>query len=284
MQITVLHPGAMGIAIATSIARAGHTVFYVPDGRSKATLERAQNAGLSPISLEEAASSSEIILSVCPPHAAEVVAMDVAKVGFRGLFVDANAISPERTHRMARILQGAGASFVDGGIVGGPPSERHQTYLYLSGPSADRIPPCFREGLIEAEVVSDRIGDASALKMCYAAYTKGSTALLLTITAAAENLGVRDALFAQWQREGSGLAEAAERRARFVTRKAWRWIDEMEEIAKTFGSADQPEGFHHAAADLYRRLEHLRPDGEDVPDFMNVLRALQGDGGSHNVS
>ena len=284
MKVTVLHPGAMGVAVASSIVRAGHVVHYVPDGRSEATRNRAQQAGLRPLPFREAVSTADVVLSVCPPHAAEWVAESVVAEGYTGVYADANAISPERMLRIAALLQGAGATVIDGGIVGGPPKERHQTYLYLSGPEAGRVLPCFSEGLIEAEVVSDRVGDASALKMCYAAYTKGSTAMLLAITAAAENLGVRDALFAQWRREGSGLDEAAERRARFVTRKAWRWIDEMEEIAKTFASADQPDGFHRAAADVYRRLEHLRPEGEDLPDFYDVLRALQGDGGSHNVS
>lgn len=275
MITTVLHPGAMGVAVAASILRAGHTVQYVPTDRSDATLARASEAGLSPLPFSEAIAVSDIIVSVCPPHGAEDVAQAVADVGFARMYVDANAISPERTLRIAEIVQGAGGTFIDGGIVGGPPKERHQTYLYLSGSEAESVLPCFSEGLIEAEVVSDRVGDASALKMCYAAYTKGSTAMLLAITAAAESLGVRDALFAQWKREGSELDTAAERRARFVTRKAWRWIDEMEEISRTLDAVDTPGAFHEAAAEIYRRIEHLRPDGEELPAFSDVIAALQ---------
>lgn len=284
MIVTVLHPGAMGVAVASSVVRAGNTALWVPEGRSPATHARAADAGLSPCTLPDALSTSDVVLSVCPPHAAEHVAASVVEQGFRGAFVDANAISPERTHRIADLIEGAGATFIDGGIVGGPPTERYQTYLYLSGVAAEEVLPCFSKGLIEAEIVSDRIGDASALKMCYAAYTKGSTAMLLAITAAAESLGVRDALFAQWKREGSGLDESAERRARFVTRKAWRWIDEMEEIANTFGMVDQPDGFHRAAAETYRRIEHLRPEDEDLPDFADVLRALQATGRPNDAS
>ncbi len=284
MITTVLHPGAMGVAVAASILRAGHVVHFVPDDRSDATVSRAASAGLSPLPFIDAIQASDLVVSVCPPHGAEDVAHAVAAGGFNGLYVDANAISPERTVRIAEIVQAVGATFIDGGIVGGPPTERNQTYLYLSGAAAEQVLPCFSNGLIEAEIVSDRIGDASALKMCYAAYTKGSTAMLLAITAAAESLGVRDALFAQWKREGSALDESAERRARFVTRKAWRWIDEMEEIANTFGMVDQPDGFHRAAADTYRRIEHLRPEGEDLPDFADVLRALQATGRSDDAS
>ena len=275
MKITILHPGAMGVAVASSMVRAGHRVFYVPDGRSMETRERAESVPLEPRSFSDAMQESELVVSVCPPHGAEELARSVADSGYDGLYVDANAISPERTKTISSIVEGAGATFVDGGIVGGPPKERHQTYLYLSGEYADSILPCFTEGLIEAEVVSKRVGDASALKMCYAAYTKGSTAMLLAITAAAENLGVRDALFAQWQREGSELDASSERRARFVTRKAWRWIDEMEEIARTFDAVDVPGDFHRAAAEVYRRMQELRPTSEELPSFDEVLVALR---------
>ena len=273
--ITLLHTGAMGSAVAASVARAGHDVCYVPSGRSSASTDRASRLSLRPVTLEVATAESDIILSVCPPHAAESVAHSVGERGFAGVFVDANAVSPARVQRIADITIAGGATFVDGGIVGGPPSERHQTYLYLSGKKAEFVAACFSEGLIESQIVSDRIGDASALKMCYAAYTKGSTAMLLAITAAAENLGVRDVLFAQWKREGSGLDESALRRGPFVTQKAWRWIDEMEEIATTFRDANMPDGFHRAAAELYTRIEHLRPADDSMPDFEAVLNALR---------
>ena len=251
MIITVLHPGAMGAAVAGSLQRAKHDVFFVPAGRSMHTLDRADNLKLQKSeSLHRSCEESDVIISVCPPHGAEDMAREVAHFDFKGVYVDANAVSPERTRSIQEIVEGGGATFVDGGIVGGPPKDRHQTYLYLSGPqAAHTVASCFSEGLIEAEVISDRIGDA------------------------AETMGVRDRLFKQWKEEGSGLDEAAEKRTRFVTKKAWRWIDEMEEISKTFESAGQPGGFHSAAADVYRRIEHLKHNGEP-PEFMEVLTSI----------
>jgi 3-hydroxyisobutyrate dehydrogenase-like beta-hydroxyacid dehydrogenase len=266
----------LGVAIAKSIVRGGHEVRYVPDGRSTESRIRAESAKLATSTLTDVVKESDIIVSVCPPKAAQSIASAVASMSYGGIYVDANAISPERTRSIAEMVQRAGATFVDGGIVGGPPKDRGECFLYLSGPEADSIASCFSNGLIESEVISDVIGDASALKMCYAAYTKGSTAMLLAITAAAENMGVRGKLFAQWKREGSGLDEAAVNRARIVTRKAWRWIDEMEEIANTFDSANLPEGFHRSAADIYRRIESLRTDEDELPEFTDVLNALSG--------
>ncbi len=276
MIVTVLHPGAMGVAIARTISSSGSRVQYVPDGRSKDTIRRAESANLDPYSMREAVENSDIIVSVCPPHAAESVAASVMEHGFNGTFVDANAVSPQRTLRISEAVHGAGGTFVDGGIVGGPPKAKGECYIYLSGSEADSVASLFSGGLIAPEIVSDRIGDASALKMCYAAYTKGSTAMLLAITAAAESLGVREKLFAQWEREGSGLDEAVTRRAERVPLKAWRWIYEMEEIADTLGSVDLPDGFHRSAADIYRRLEDLRPGDGELSEFKDVLDALTG--------
>ena len=276
MIITVLNPGEMGVAVAQTISQSGSHVQYVPDGRSLSTIRRAESANLTPLSMRDAVEKSDIVVSVCPPHAAESVAAIVIEHGFNGTYVDANAISPQRVRRIAEALQNAGATFIDGGIVGGPPKGKGECYIYLSGPVADSIASIFSSGLIASEIVSDRLGDASALKMCYAAYTKGSTAMLLAVTAAAESLGVREKLFAQWEREGSGLDEVATKRAQRVPRKAWRWIYEMEEIADTLESVNLPDGFHRSAADIYRRLEDLRPGESELSEFKDVLDALTG--------
>lgn len=281
MVVTVLHPGAMGVAIANSVQRSGATVRAVVNNRSVETKLRAEKSGFQHCrSLTEALDGSDIVLCVCPPHAAIEVASAVADTNFSGLYADCNAISPDRTRMVESIVIASGAVYVDGGIVGGPPSKRSQTSLYLSGPqaAATSVASLFCNGLIEAKVISERVGDASALKMCYAAYTKGSTALLLAIVSAAEELGVRDALEQQWIDEESGLKETAHKRASFVTKKAWRWIDEMEEIANTFESVGAPPGFHRAAADVYRRIQHLRQEGDALPTADEVIKSL----GSNN--
>jgi hypothetical protein len=142
------------------------------------------------------------------------------------------------------------ADFVDGGIIGPPPSRPGTTRLYLSGASAGRVAGLFADTPVDARVLSAVAGDASALKMAYAAWTKGSAALLLAIRATADAHGVAEPLLEEW---GPELVERSERAQLSAREKGWRWIAEMEEIAATFAAAGQPDGFHRAAAEIYRR-------------------------------
>jgi 3-hydroxyisobutyrate dehydrogenase-like beta-hydroxyacid dehydrogenase len=147
------------------------------------------------------------------------------------------------------------------------------TWLYLAGREAQRVAACFAAGPLQPEVIGETIGKASALKMCYAALSKGTTALLSAVVAAAEGLEVREELERQWSRDDSGLAQHAGDRVRRVTAKAWRFAGEMDEIAATFAGAGLPGGFHEAAADLYRRLAGFR--GQAAPPALSeVLDAL----------
>ena len=145
--------------------------------------------------------------------------------------------------------------------------------MYLSGQDAEKVVQLFDKGPLDAQVLSEQIGDASALKMCFAAYTKGSTALLCSILACAENLGVRDALNTHWSRNGSGFANQASNRVQAVTSKAWRFVAEMEEIADTFEAAGVPGGSQSTAAEIYRRLAHFK-NAESTPELLDVLSAL----------
>lgn len=272
--IGILHPGQMGISVAASARAGGNTVLWVSDGRSSQTAARAAQHGLEDAgTLAELCRRAAIILSVCPPHAAEEVAQAVAGQGFDGIFVDANAIAPQRAQAVAAILTHAGASFVDGGIIGGPAWKPGTTWLYLSGPQAATVSACFASGPLETEVIGNVIGKASALKMCYAAYTKGTTALLAAILGAAEQLDVRAELEAEWARNGSTFALDTEHRVREVTAKAWRFVGEMHEIAATFEAAQMPGGFHRAAADIYTRLARFK-DASETPGLEAVLAAL----------
>jgi 3-hydroxyisobutyrate dehydrogenase-like beta-hydroxyacid dehydrogenase len=223
-----------------------------------------------------------VILSVCPPHAAEEVARDVQALGFRGLYVDANAISPARAKRIGELMASGGVTFVDGGIIGGPAWQPQSTWLHLSGEQAGTVASLFAGGPLETNVLSDQIGDASAIKMCFAAYTKGRTALLCAILGTAEMLGVREALAEQWTWIGFDLVEEAPERARRVTAKAWRFAGEMEEISATFEAAGLPGGFHQAAGEIYRRLAGFK-DEPAVPTLEQVLAALTDENGTGNM-
>lgn len=272
-RIGFLHQGAMGVSLASTAVRGGHEALWASTGRSPATHARAREHGLVDVgTLEALATRADVVVSICPPHAAEQVAHAVADAGFRGTFVDANAIAPARVARLARDLGARGLDVVDGGVIGGP-AWTPGTWLHLSGPSAARVAALFAAGPLATHVLGPEVGTASALKMVYAARTKGATALLLAVLGAAERLGVRDALEAQWEADVGGSTAEAHDRARRATRKAWRFTGEMEEIAATFAAAGMPSGFHEAAADVYGRLAGLK-DAEPLPDVDALLAAL----------
>jgi 3-hydroxyisobutyrate dehydrogenase-like beta-hydroxyacid dehydrogenase len=248
----VLHPGEMGSAIAA--AARGATVLWAPAGRSAATAARAEAAGLEGVSVDELVERSDAVLSICPPHAALEVAATVVGTGFAGLYVDANAISPATARAVADLVRTTGAEYVDGGVIGPPPRRQGSTRLCLSGPAAGRVAAVFEGSPLEVRVLGNEPDTASALKMCFAAWSKGSGALLLAVVETARAHGVARDLAAEWALSEPGLESDAESAASSAARKAWRWVGEMHEIADTFGAAGQPEGFHRAAAELYERI------------------------------
>ena len=273
-RLGILHPGQMGISIAASAKNSGYEVFWASEGRSAESRARAKEHGLSDAgTLAQLCQRCSTVVSVCPPAAAETVAQDVLANGFTGLYIDANAISPERAHRIGAAMAEASATFVDGGIIGGPAWKPNSTWLHLSGPDAATAAACFAAGPLETNIVGDEIGQASALKMCFAAYTKGSTALLCAVMASAEALGVSDALTEQWSQNGSTFAGESERRVRGVTAKAWRFEGEMYEIAATFEGTGLPGAFHQAAADVYARMARFK-GADELPALDEVLAAL----------
>lgn len=267
MNIGILNPGKMGVVIAQSMANSGQTVHWISAGRSDATRQRAEAADLTELtSGAEMVETCEAIVSVCPPHAAIDVAEMVIDAGFSGLYVDANAIAPRTSKQIGGLLEAAGIEFVDGGIIGHPPTERNQSWLYLSGPKAELVAKWFEAGPHEAQVINDQIGAASAMKMCYAANTKGTNALVTAIMGAAYEMGVLDHLVEMWDRHFPGFAEQRQKASVSVAyNKAWRFAGEMEEMAKTWEDAGVPNGFFEAAAEVYHRIGHLREsDGEQT--------------------
>ena len=250
-RVGLLHPGEMGAAIGAVLIERGHRVAWASAGRSTETRARAEAAALEDVGDVSRVAETEIVFSICPPHAA----LDVAEAlsGFRGLFVDANAIAPETARAVTAVIEAGGGRFVDGGIVGPPPHERGTTRLYLSGRAAEAVAELFRDSRVDARPLSTEIGAASALKMAYAAWTKGTAALLLAIGDLARREGVEDALLGEWAISLPGLAERAQQASRSADAKGWRWVGEMEEIAATFAAAGLPAGFHEAAADIFRR-------------------------------
>jgi 3-hydroxyisobutyrate dehydrogenase-like beta-hydroxyacid dehydrogenase len=249
--IGLLHPGEMGAAVGAVLREQGDRVVWASDGRSSETRSRAEEAGLEDAgSVEELVRESDVILSICPPHAALELAGAVA--GFRGVFVDANAIAPATAREVAAVIAAGGGESVDGGIVGPPPRAPGTTRLYLSGAEAESVAGLFGGSVVDARVLYGEVGTASALKMAYAAWTKGTAALLLAVGELARVEGVETALHEEWRASLPELPERSIRAARSAQSKGWRWVGEMEEIAATFDAAGLPEGFHRAAAEVFR--------------------------------
>jgi hypothetical protein len=230
----------------------------------------------------EVADRADIIFSICPPHAALDVAWAVQ--GFGGLFIDANAISPATAREVALMVEEGGATYIDGGIIGSPPpaspspSPAGTTRLYLSGERADAVRGLFDGTPLDARVILSGTWSASAIKMAYAAWTKGTAALLLTARALARAEGVEDALLAEWALSQPSLADRSQGAARSAATKGWRWVAEMEEIAASMAADGLPDGFHQAAAEIFRRSPHAEPAAPADADVDLVLAAITGEG------
>lgn len=273
-KIGILHPGEMGISIAASAINNGHQVFWMSQSRSDKTRARAEKYDLVEIdSLFRFCQICEMIISVCPPHVAEEVAKSVLEAGFQGLYLDANAISPQRAIKIGHMLNVNDIRFVDGGLIGGPAWTPKEAWLYLSGKPSDEIARSFLNGPLEIKTIGDEIGKASALKMCYAAYSKGTTALLAAILATAESLDVRNELYELWDGDNSGFSEQTARRVTRATAKAWRFEGELFEIASTFQNEGLPGGFHESAAEIYHRMADFK-DSPETPSLDHVLKSL----------
>lgn len=244
----------MGASVA---AACGGERIWASTGRSEATTRRAADAELSDVgSLAALVDAADTIVSVCPPDQAATVAEDVAALGFVGTYVDANAIAPERSRTIAERFAGQ-ATFVDGGIIGPPARRLGTTRMYLSGDDAEAVAERWADSALEVRPIPGGVGAASALKMAYAAWTKGSSALLLAVHALAVANGVDEELAGEW----SISQPDALRRSEFlamVAPKAWRFEGEMREIADSFRGSQLPSGFHSAAAELYGQLAEFK--------------------------
>ncbi len=273
--VALLHPGNMGATIGAAAATSGARIVWASDQRSKETQERARQAGLTDVAtLANAVRQSDIFLSVCPPHAAVELARAVAEQNFRGIYVDANAVSRATAERIGGIVTRGGANFVDGGIIGAPVKKAGTTRLYLSGERAAEVAELFSESMLNAKTIGATPGAASALKVAYAAWTKCTDALVLAICALAAHEGIDQALMDEWRISQPDLERKSSRAAAVAAPKAWRFVGEMEEIAATFEAAGLPTGFHNAAADICARLTSFKDRTDPPPTVTAVIEAL----------
>jgi 3-hydroxyisobutyrate dehydrogenase-like beta-hydroxyacid dehydrogenase len=266
VTIGVLHPGEMGAAVAAQARHKGAHVLWCPTGRSQTSHLRAQKAGLSAVGdLGELLGAAEVVLSICPPAAAQQVASRVAEHRYRGVYVEANATSPQRCARIAERLVDGGARVLDAALFGPPPQNGvSKTGLYLSGEWADieTVGYLFTGTAVEPVALDGGIGVASALKMAYSAYQKGTRILAAVAHALAARHGVTEHLVTEAaQTPGSPLAQPDELTT--VASRAWRWAPELHEIADTLQANDLPADLALSLANILFRWH----DDKDDPNL-----------------
>jgi 3-hydroxyisobutyrate dehydrogenase-like beta-hydroxyacid dehydrogenase len=277
--IGLISPGDMGQAVGTLLVEGGARVVTCVAGRSERTRALARSAGFIEVpTLDELVRESELVLSIVPPAQAVAVARDVASAlgatGARVVYVDCNAIAPRTAREVAAVIAPTGSGFVDAGIVGGPPRDAPSPRFYASGPDRARFGALGDAGL-DVRVLGDEVGEASAVKMCYAALTKGTTAIATELLVAARKLGVYDTLVAELRDSQATQAKRMGDSVPAMPGKAHRWVAEMEEIARTFEDVGLTPLIFQGAAEMYRLTARSEIGGER-PETVDRFRGVDG--------
>ncbi len=284
-SIGVLSPGDMGQAVAARLKECGYTICTALEGRSARTRGLAAKAGLEDCgTINALVARCDMVWSILNPAAAVDKAREAAAAikatGKRVVYVDCNAIAPATVREIDGIVTQAGGIFVDGGIVGPPPRGTAKTRLYFSGREASRMTD-IRNDHLAVRIVSERVGDASALKMCYGGITKGAVALGVELLIAARKLGVAEPLEREFQESLGTIYEWLLARTVSMPPKAYRWVPEMNEIAKTFEDVGMTPRIMAGASDMFEMIaatalgkespEQAREHGRSARDIIRDL-------------
>ncbi len=270
-------PGDMGHAVGRALGENGFNVITCLAGRSERSRELASQGNMREVTSYEAlVEDADIVLSILVPAQATAVAAQVADAlkatGAQTPFADCNAVSPQTTAKMASIVNGAGGGFIDGSIIGGPPGRGAPPRFYVSGPDAGLMSELDGRG-IAVRPLGDAIGRASGIKMCYAAMTKGTSALHIALLTAAEALGLTEELYAELESSQPEVFARMEAALPRLPANAHRWVGEMEEIAATFSHLGVTPGFHQGAAEVFRLLGET-PFASETPETVDRSRTL----------
>jgi 3-hydroxyisobutyrate dehydrogenase-like beta-hydroxyacid dehydrogenase len=276
--VGLLSPGDMGHSVGAVLRGHGLRVLTCLAGRGERSRALAAAAGIEDTpSLEELARASDVLLSILPPAAApelaERVAGAIGATGAELLYVDCNAVAPRTARAIGQTILAAGGRFADAGIIG-PPPRRPGTRFYASGPGAAEFGALAGFGL-DVRVLDGDIGQASGLKMCYGALTKGLQALGVELLVAARLLGLEEALRAEQRETMAEVLTVLERAVPGMPPKAYRWVGEMEEIAVCFDDLGLTPRLFQGAADLYRFVADT-PLGRETPEGRDHGRDLDG--------
>jgi 3-hydroxyisobutyrate dehydrogenase-like beta-hydroxyacid dehydrogenase len=268
--VAVMSPGDMGHAVAAILRENGLRVITRLDGRSERTRTLGARAGLEEVADDATlVGEADILLAIlAPAHAMALAGRIADAVGARAanlVYVECNAIAPQTTRQIGEVLEAAGARFVDAGIIGPPPkSGSASTRFYASGKDTGEFAR-LRDFGLDVRIVGDQVGEASAVKMCYAALTKGTTALMTELAIAAERLGVGAALREEFAQSQGAMLERMRRAVPDMVPKAHRWVGEMQEIARTFGACGLTPATFEGAAEIYALVADT-PLGRTSPE------------------
>jgi 3-hydroxyisobutyrate dehydrogenase-like beta-hydroxyacid dehydrogenase len=268
-RIGLVSPGDMGQAVAVRLKELGFEVRTALTGRSERTRRLAEAAGLIDSGdLRGLIGDCDTLLSIVDPGSAMAIARETAVVvrdlAKPLLFADCNALAPSTKLEMQALLEPAGANFVDGGIIGPPPRGAGRIRLYVSGEHAGEFSG-LQHDAITVRVVSERVGDAAAVKMCYGGVTKGTVALLTELLVAARRLGVEDVLDEELRESQSAIRDWILRNLPSMPPKAYRWVPETEEIAATFAAAGLTPLMMQGSTQLYAAIARTEA-GKESPE------------------
>ena len=275
--VAVLSPGDMGHAVGRLLREHEVIVLTCLAGRSPRTKSLSEQAGITDVAtMEELVEQCDLILSITVSEAApklcQQVADAISATGTGLLFAECNAISPQLSRQMEGIISATGSRYVDASIIGGPPRNGSSPRFYVSGPHAGEMEELKRFGL-DIRVIGPETGQASGIKMCYAAMTKGSAALFTQLLMAAEMLGLSKELLAEFQSSQPAVHQRMEGWLPGLPAKANRWVSEMQEIEATFHGLGLTPLIFQGVADIYR-LVGSTPMGEENPETRDESRTL----------
>ena len=277
--VAILSPGDMGHAVGQLLREHELRVVTCLTGRSGRTRTLSEKAGIEDVpDFNQMVEQSDVVMSITVsevvPEICRQVAAAVEATGHRDLlFAECNAIAPETAKAMEAIINKTGARFVDAGIIGGPPRNGSSPRFYTSGPNAGELLDLRKFGLDVREIGPDT-GQASGIKMCYAAMTKGSAALHSQLLMAAEMMGLYQPLLEEFGRGHTATVQRMEGWIPGIPAKSRRWVSEMKEIGATFENLGMTPHLFQGVAEMYRMIG-ATPVGDETPESRDRERSLE---------
>ncbi len=273
-SIGIMSPGSMGEALARQLKSKHYKILTALDNRSTRTAQLSADAGIINVgSLIELTRQADLIISIMNPGFARSFAEELAQAmqctGIKPLLLDCNAISPDTMKAIHKTMQAVGASCLDGAMMGPPPHATQSSRLFVSGPNADEL-CALSTPQLTVLALSDRLGDASAIKLCDAVMSKGITALMTQMLMVAQRLGVEPLLREQCEGPRRYFYDWIIKTLPIAPSKSYRWVPELEEMAHTFESVGIPAQMIRGAIEVYDQMAKT-PLGKQAPEERNPL-------------